>query len=225
MKTLLWKDFRQSRTTLVVGAGLLLVPYLIAVIGGLLDIVPAGGVPELLWITNFQHACLWSLTLAAVMCAFIGGNALSGERVDRSAEFAAYVPISRGACVTSKATIAVGLGTLLCMANGIVYYVTTRQLPYTMQPSRWDLVAVLAVTALLVLGIAWLFSSLIRSPSIAASAGMAGAFLVFFTANLAEEFFNTTRDDFFWIYLSLSSIIGLGAFACGVVVTLRRVEP
>jgi len=75
-------------------------------------------------------------------------------------------------------------------------------------------------------GVAWLLSSLSRSPVIAAASGLA-AFLVLMGTAIFSMSHTTGQIPHLWFYWywSTSLIVGIGGFAVGVVHYLRRVEP
>ena len=68
----------------------------------------------------FGGSSVYSLVLSQLTFALIGGNAISGERVDRSAEFLYSLPITRRKLLASKL--------LLALAIAAVIWLTTRLL-------------------------------------------------------------------------------------------------
>ncbi len=78
MKSLLWREYRRNRLLMLSGAVLVALPYLIAFA-----------------VNDFYVMANWSLGLSNMMAALLGGNAIAGETADRSAEFLAYLPVSR----------------------------------------------------------------------------------------------------------------------------------
>ena len=97
MKWLLWREYRRNRLLLGMGAVLLSFPICSSSFGtrGLRDEPPITGKSSR-W---RQRAAYFFRRLT---CALLGGNAIAGERSDRSAEFMAYLPVSRLRRLISK---------------------------------------------------------------------------------------------------------------------------
>ena len=58
------------------------------------------------------------------MLALLGGNSIAGERVDRSAEFLAYLPVSRGRILASKLLVALAAVPLIWLPNLVILAIT-----------------------------------------------------------------------------------------------------
>ena len=121
LKALLWKDFRQHGKFLIAcGAGLL-IPYVVAVLA-----LIANQMREFLesrWIDYLSGASIADAFLALLMVAFIAGNAIAGERADRSAEFTAYVPIDRKIALLSKVITALGICVFLVTVTWVMAWI------------------------------------------------------------------------------------------------------
>lgn len=232
MKALLWKDYRQNRRMLIAVGIFVVIPYVVlsvGLLGRLLgtssevasDQLESWG--ELLWM-----ASMWSLCLSMVAGAFVAGNAIAGERADRSAEFAAYLPISRWSAIAGKAMLAVGLYLSVWIVNLLIGSLAGDELPAALYRRGDSFVGVMAVTAVLIFGVSWLLSCLLSSSAIAAAGGLAapmiiGGGLTFsdYVRGLEEH----VPEPWLHWYVPLCLVLGVTCFVGGVVYYLRRVEP
>ena len=80
MSWLLWREYRRNRWILAAGAAGVLLPIIIAVV---FDLNRSSG-----FIGAFFLSCVFS----QMTVALLAGNAVAGERSDRSAEFIACAP-------------------------------------------------------------------------------------------------------------------------------------
>ncbi|MDM8005779.1 MAG: hypothetical protein QUV05_06470 [Phycisphaerae bacterium] len=223
MRTLLWKDYRENRKILMAIAVFILTPYVGSIVMGIAEL-SVNRVPG--WVQLLRAGSAIALFLSAGVTSFIAGNAIAGERANRSAEFAAYLPIPRQSAIMSKAIVAISI--CLCM---LVVNFGINQLASWVEPNRihdlrvQDVVLRGLPAVVLMFGVAWLFSSFSRSPVIAAASGLA-AFLV----QMGALIYSTSdtggiTDTWLHWYWSTSLLAGGGGFAVGVVCHLRRVEP
>ena len=91
MNSLLWREYRLNRWILVFCAAAILVSYLL---GFLLNHYALDDGDDI------GAAATFMLSLLTV--ALLAGNAIAGERADRSAEFIAYLPLRRSSTLASK---------------------------------------------------------------------------------------------------------------------------
>ena len=108
MKWLIWKDYRLNRLIFITALAFLVGPHLLAAI-----LIWYGAEPPNARGLFFAGSTLYSLAFLQLAFALLGGNSIAGERMDRSAEFLAYLPVSRGRILASKllvALVAVPLG-------------------------------------------------------------------------------------------------------------------
>ena len=109
MEWLVWKDCRVNRLVFITALVLLVAPHVLAAI--------------LLWsgvaqgIGTFVGSAVYSMALLQVTLAFMGGNAIAGERIDRSAEFFACMPVSRGRSLASRLLVTLALVGLIWLPN------------------------------------------------------------------------------------------------------------
>ncbi|HSW47042.1 MAG TPA: ABC transporter permease subunit, partial [Phycisphaerae bacterium] len=113
MRTLIWKEFWQNSRVLLAVAIVAIAPYLvlpsIAISEMIADAIKSDDrhvAPQ--WSDIIQSAALCSMVLSTVLAAFVGGNVFAGERADRSAEFAAGLPIPRRGVLAAKAIVSMG---------------------------------------------------------------------------------------------------------------------
>jgi ABC-type transport system involved in multi-copper enzyme maturation permease subunit len=234
MRNLLWKDFWQnSRVMLAVGI-VAAIPYavVLVIMAGEVVAHPSNLTAHLPsqadLIDAIKGASAVSLGLCILMAAFIGGNAIAGERADRSAEFAAGLPIPRGKALASKAMVAV----VPCMAmwaiNAAVWLIGRQIDLHAGTNGKGDDLLVLPFCLLglvAMLCLSWLFSSLGKSPAIAAAAAIGTAASLYIAlAVLAGS--KGLPDGFLLVWLPIAgSIMSLLAFVAGEEISRRRVEP
>ena len=232
MRALLWRDLRQNRNVLIAVGVFVLIPYMILLCFGLVESLRSNTAWEGYfegrqgWSGLCLMASTWSLGMSVLAVAFIAGNMVAGERADRSAEFAAYLPISRRSSIASKATLAIGAYLLVWIVNLLIVLLTYQAPPGA--PSKvGQLFAFMGVTATLIFGVAWLLSCLTSSPGISAAAGIAAWIAVAGTLVFADYVRELDARDpgssYEW-YVPLCLVFGAGCFVAGVVYYLRRVE-
>lgn len=239
MNTLLWKDYRQNVRMLIAVGVFVVMPYLVGLGISLVAAVrshlsPGDGVgrgllyefmgPNQTWVDVMAGASVWSLCVATLAAAFIGGNAIAGERADRGAEFLAYLPIRRGPALVSKAILAVGVCTGMIIANIVIGRICG--LPMRDNPGFTNFLVVLATSALLMFGASWFCSTFLRTPAISAACGVfaplliAGTLLLWDYLHGSANAITTGR----W-YSPIAAVVGGGLFITGSLYYLRRVEP
>ncbi len=225
MKALLWKDYRQNRPFLAAAGILLLFPYAFVVLIGVVELLRDDHSSEVVWAQYFAGASIASLFLSVMLSAFVAGNAVAGERADRSADFAAILPISRRSSIISKSLLAVTACVFMWLANGFVLYLTTFAKDVGRTPMTDDFVPALAATTVFTFGVSWLVSTLVSRPATAALSGLGCVAILWMALALLEEAWNIDADLFAVLYPLLCLMLGIGCFVAGVVYYLRRVEP
>jgi ABC-type transport system involved in multi-copper enzyme maturation permease subunit len=234
MRWLLWKDFRVNRLVFIVALVLLVVPHSLAVLA--LSWTVFSGVLRHDWPMIFLLSGSWSLALLQLTLALMGGNSIAGERIDRSAEFFAYMPVSRVRAVTSKILVASTLLPLIWLPNVLIMAISAGGVPSSMQlkigAGPW--LGTVAITGLTFFCVAWLFSSMLESPTFSVCAGLIAPFLVWmgilwtvYLLGLDHAPFEVEVNEatlLLW-YWGLSLAISAASFASGTFYYLRRVEP
>jgi len=234
MKWLLWREYRLNRLILMAGAVLLLAPYVVGLIVLCWAICWAKEPPVIeglpYAVVVFGAAALYSILLSLFTVALLGGNAIAGERADRSAEFMAYLPVSRGRRLASKLSL-----TLLATASIWAVNLLVLGALVSLTPEmRWSglsqhasSLAYWALTSLLIYCVSWLFSSLQSNPSVAICTGAVSPLFVVMGLQAAAWIWSMPITSRFLPigYPIASLLLAVASFAAGSVYYLRRVEP
>ncbi|MBN1488933.1 MAG: ABC transporter permease subunit [Phycisphaerae bacterium] len=233
MRNLLWKDFWQNSRVLLAVVIVAVGPYVVALVIGATQYFVSD--PSLRsWTGPGGKACGAGMVLSVILAAFIGATAIAGERVDRSAEFAALLPIARRQSVASKAAIGVVSWLVLWMFNAMCVLSITWLIQAAHQTSSSYGVlidTVLTMTmcgavGVLLFGIAWLFSSLLNSPAIAAAAAIGTAATLATAVVSLRELLpkGPLSTPLLVCLIAIPTVGGLLSFAAGTVISLRRAE-
>ena len=242
MKWLLWREYRLNRLIRIVGAVLMLVPY----VGALVLLVAAswaseppaiGGPSPSPAIVMFGGAALYSIALSLLTLTFLGGNAFAGERADRSAEYLAYLPLSRLRRLAAKLLLALGTAVsiwgfniLVLLVLYFVLLVTPSEVP-SVRPDDVDDVlgpaGLFAVTGLVMFSVAWLVSSLQSSPTFAVCSGVIVPWLLCIALQGAVWIYDPLQfGRLVTIGVAVASpVLAVVCFSIGTWYYLRRVEP
>ena len=172
MRWLLWKEYRHNRLIVFAGLFLLLAPYVIATCFGFgerwfdwsKDFGPAYRPTR--WVEIFAAAAIWGVTISQFTLALVGGNAIAGERVERTAEFLYSLPIPRRRMVASKLLLASLITAVIWLPNATILWClmeaaggSAGDLHKFLQPAM-DV----ALTGLTFFCVAWFLSCYIASP-------------------------------------------------------------
>ena len=233
MRWLFWKDFRHNRPIVIFGLILLLLPHVLALY--VIHCWAADGLKRPQWQQAFAGSGLWALIASQLTVALVAGNAIAGERVDRSAEFLAALPITRRKILASKLLFVLAITTIIWMASTLVIsagMVTTE--PTALCLFGWGVremlcaLAAVAVSGAAIFGLAWLLSSLTASPTIAVCGGLVTPLVVGFGIVFVGCFVlgPSAEEDWpkLW-YVGICLGLGIAGFVAGTWYYLRRVEP
>jgi len=231
MQWLVWKDFRMNRLIVFVGLILVAVPHTVALYAAWRGLGPPAseGVPPLAVFLCLSS--LYGLALSEICLAFLGGNAIAGERADRSAEFLGYLPVARGRVLASKILAAAGIMALIWAPNLLILAASAWMVKPLGIGQRdleflWVALGNVAMTGLMFFCVAWLFSSILESPAIAACVGLITPFLLlgglYWVSYLLD--FPAEFNPAPW-YCGLCLVLASLSFAAGTWYYLRRVEP
>jgi ABC-type transport system involved in multi-copper enzyme maturation permease subunit len=232
MKWLVWREYRLNWLILIAGSVLLLLPYVIGLIN-LCWWISQGWRGSVLFLNAFYMAAFYSVILCQLTVALLGGNAIAGERADRSAEFMAYLPLSRPRRLASKLILIVTTMAVLWAVNLAVMLILPAVFPEEGHPFQnppnvfW---VYLAVTALTFFGVGWLISSLQSSPTFAICGALISPLVVYmclYWAAWARGIpLASSYDPWTGIgYVVICSVVAVVCFAIGTWYYLRRVEP
>jgi hypothetical protein len=163
MNWLLWREYRRNRWIHATRAAGLFLPCLIAVMF------------SAEYTVKFIGVFVLSSVFSEMTVALLAGNALAGERADRSAEFVAYLPWRRISTFASKLVLPA-----LTAAIGFVIYVwCAHQLPEIAMPGQMADLRIFVVVILVIYGVGWLASSLSSSVAYASCIGFIAPYLIF----------------------------------------------
>lgn len=246
MKWLLWKDYRHNRLIVFAGLALLLGPYLIGlgvicggrwVKTGMHDGQTVYWTPP--WVDIIARSSIVSLGISQLTIALVGGNAISGERVDRSAEFLYSLPITRRRLLASKLVFALLVTAVIWLVNIAVLWCLVGLLP--LPDDRYEdfladlarITPYIAITGLVFFCVAWFLSSFVTSPAFDVCGGLITPFLVITSialidstlanSGLREHCLSEFAVELWYWAICLS--LALVCFAAGTWHYLRRVEP
>ena len=239
MKWVLWREYRLNRLIRIVGAVLLVVPYIFALIelaaASWVSEPPAIGAPSPPGaVVVFGGAAFYSIALSVLTTTFLGGNAIAGERADRSAEYLAYLPLSRLRRLAAKLVFALGTAVSIWGFNILVLlvlYLSLLVTPSEVPSVRPDDVLVpaglFALTGLVMFSVAWLVSSLQSSPTFAVCSGLIAPWLLIIAAVGAAWIWDPLRfGPIVEVgYAVTCPALALVCFSIGTWYYLRRVEP
>ena len=233
MKWLVWKEYRLNRSIVIVGATLLVVPHLVALILAWYDAGPLiqGGMPRL-W-QNLVLSAGYSLVLSQLTLALLGGHAIACERVDRSAEFLAYLPLARARILAGKITLPILAAALIWGLNLLIllFIIPDLWLSEARGPEvAREVLGVAALTGFVFFCVGWLLSSLLESPSFATCGGLITPFLIATGIQALAWLFEYPLERVlqevigpWYVYTCL--VLAPACFVAGTWCYLRRVEP
>ncbi len=231
MRALLWKDYRLNRGLLLLGMTLLLGPYAVVTGWAVYGYWPS--LPEAaMYVTLLGSASYGSLALSQLTLVLLAGNVIACERVDRSADFLAYLPPSRLRILASKFLLALLLVAVVWAVNlGFFYLIAPAVAPLPGDVVRdfpsfcWSMVT----TSVMLFGAGWLGSALLDSPAIATSLGIGATLIVPFLPMATAHLFGWPavqgRDELQAWCLRACLVVGSLCFLSGSAYYLRRVEP
>ena len=230
MKWLLWKDYRHNRLVVIFGLFFLLLPYSFA-----LYAVCSKG-PQRDPFQTFAMAGFWSLITSQLTVALVAGNAIAGERADRSAEFLASLPISRRKLLASKLLFALAVTAGLWATTGLILGGLAGMAPAAVSHvlgmstlEEFCSLAAVAVSGVAIFGAAWFLSSVTPSPAITVCGGLLAPAAVWCAINFVNFSIldhNVASGSLlgFW-YAGICLVLGIDGFIAGTWYYLRRVEP
>lgn len=180
---LVWREWRRSRTILVVALGIIVA--LLLMVFSTPQTPPerlAGSGHQVVFNDVFAVVAIaaWIVSfLGAFLLPLIAANSLAGERADRSAEFIAPIPVTRSARLVAKvaqlAAVAIACWAPILWVLSLVRADDRIDGDYG---RSLELLGMVAAFTLLSTALAWLLAAWIESPVIAAAGAIAIPFAI-----------------------------------------------
>ena len=233
MNWLIWKEYRQNRLILIVGAVLLILPHVVALILTWRGVGPDIAYEVHRMPKNLLVAGFYSLIISQLTLALLGGHAIASERADRSAEFLAYLPLSRAKHLAGKTILSLAVFVLIWIPNLLILRLAVSGFTKPIAPQEyaggWLALGIIAVTGLVFFAVGWLLSSILESPTFAICGGlitpllimtgiMTGAWLFMVPEPIVESLATP-------LYAGIGLVLAPVCFVVGTIYYLQRVEP
>ena len=230
MKSLIWKECRLNSWVLALGIVLGLGPYLAGLLWFLLGGGPRVGAGMRLAF-GLEPASVISTEGTMLILLLLGANAIARERADRSAEFLAYLPISRARVLASKAAVPLAVASAvwaLALAAHVLAPATSGGTVGGAMPP--GLMRAVCAASILLFGSAWLGSSIVDTPMTAVGFALGVCMLLWSAFAASNQLFGwpayrlSEEATSYW-YAAAMGIVGTSCFLVGSWLYLRRVEP
>lgn len=231
MIALLQKDFRLFRAPLITAIVVIVAPYLLAIAATMYDEIeyPRSNTVQ----NTFQMASSLGVVGDIVLAAIFAGCAFAIERRQRWADFLLMMPGRKMEIILSKLTLSLPVVFVTWLIHCSILACSGHFAQLTgPNGDVWPEIAnalffsylLPASAIILVFGVAWLFSTLIQSPSISASLGVIALLALAFTV---ENLFPPPgyRDQAAEAFVAYAIPAGLIAFFAGTACYLNRVTP
>lgn len=184
----------------------------------------------------FQGAVMIGFVVWCAVCPAIGGVMFARERRDRSAELIELLPVTRRMRLFSKVILLVVTLSVAVLITTRLFHLATWIWPSTtpyISNNLWDSLRPLIGMMVVMSGVSWMLSSLLRSEVIATTVTFGGVCLAAMlmgmvpgphgTPNWYEWLDSWTPAPGVELPIVLA-FVGVVAFVTGCVVTLRRRE-
>jgi hypothetical protein len=164
MRALIWKEYRNNRSLIWSGFGAIAAVYAIAALYRISMPWWDPGGPVFPWGHVLNIAALISLGAGVLIHVWFGAELIAKERSDRSAEFLAYLPVSRPRMLAAKGFVAVSHGLSMWLVNLSV--LTVVFILGAGPDGNWPPgIGTIAVTAVLGFAAAWSASCVLTNPT------------------------------------------------------------
>lgn len=233
MNWLLWKEYRLNRLIVFVTLFLMIFPHLIMIYISWWNWFRGVATGLQRWQEYLAISAIYGLVLSQAGLALIGGNVIAGERADRSAEFQAYLPLTRRKILAAKLLVALAIACMIWLTNPPLFclFAFTLGFPPGWGPGELRILGEIffnvAITGLTFFCVAWLFSSILRSATFSVSAGLLTPLLavsgIAFIAYLLDIQEAPQFTELY--YRSFCLVVSPLCFAVGTWLFLRRREP
>jgi hypothetical protein len=230
LRALLWKDLRINRLPLLIGAFVMIAPYI--VVGVAVTHMPLWeeATAASAWAVLLTTGCHFSVMCSQPTLAMLSGHTIAVERGDRSAEFLGYLPPSRGLVLVSKALVLAGaflsVWGLNLLLQAIAFWLSPDSDTAGELTSHLATLPRIAGIGLLAAGAGWCASANVENSGPAVALGLAAPMVLFSVLQATHSAFNTPDElSFGAVYFTLCPILAVVFFTLGTFCYLRRVEP
>ena len=225
MRALLWKDLRVMRVVLAYAFSVLLCVY---AVGCLINVYSQWryGFPARDWSSMLFICAMCSLGLELPAAAMLGGCSFAAERADRAAEFMAYLPVSRGKVVLSKAALTLSVLGLVWVVNlAVLFAVESRIELSDSSSSIGTTTQVLVAICACMFGVAWFCSAMVNSHALATCLGIIIPLLLGGIVFFVSDTFGLSQAIIDHWFPRCCGALGAIGFLLGWRHYLHRVEP
>jgi hypothetical protein len=222
LRTLIWKDVLGNRFPLLLAASLFVASYGVAAILGWLDPSLSAQPPGRRLFNVVLAGSLASHAVAQLSLMVLSGNLIAVERADRSAEFLAYLPPSRGMVLLAKSSLLAFTAILLFLlplAIGGVGAWISGSFQADVFRRGVSIVGYISAIGFCGSGIGWLGSCCLQSNAVA----ILFAILTPWILGILVAVSGGTESPAILVAANLS--VGLAGFLFGTRHYLHRVEP
>lgn len=230
LKALIWKDLRINRLPLLIGAIVLVAPYIVVGVAVMHMPLWQEATAASAWAVLLATGCHFSVMCSQPTLAILSGHIIAVERGDRSAEFLGYLPPSRGLVLFSKAVVLAGtflmIWGLTLLLHATAFWLSPESDAAHDLTSHLASLPRFAGIGLLAAGAAWCASANVDNSGPAVALGLAAPAVLFGVLMATNSAFNTPNDlSFAAVYFTLCPILAVVCFTIGTLSYLRRVEP
>lgn len=223
-RMLIWKDYCMNKPIIFIGLFFAVFPFI--ALPGFMVVWNWPSTPQsAAWSAVLRQAATVSLGLSLLTQVLLGGNLIAAERADRSAEFLAYLPPSRFRVLASKAIVAFGVVGTIWVWNLAALFVAGALSDSSIRMPELPSIWVFAAVGSLLLGGAWIGSSVLQSAASAAALGIGLCFVammvtsaVFSLAGLMPNGEATTA------YFVVNFLLGAAFFLIGSAFYVKNVS-
>jgi ABC-type transport system involved in multi-copper enzyme maturation permease subunit len=223
MRTLIWKDVLANRFLLLLAAALVVASYC----GAAVFLGQDASLTAVTWGRRVAGVLLAGSLMSHVVgqlsLAVLSGNLIASERVNRSAEFLAYLPASRGMVLTAKATVLGVLALVLLLVPVSIVGLATF-VDESLSADGYRKVSIIAASissiGFCASGIGWLASCCLRSNAVAILFAILTPWILSIAIAAASRGTDPTA-----MLIAVNLAIGTAGFLFGTRHFLNRVEP
>lgn len=230
LRALLWKDARVNRLPLLMGLVMLMVPYIITSAAIMQMPLWSEATPQSAWAILLATGSYFSLTCSQAGLAMLSGHLIAVERADRSVEFIAYLPPTRGQLLVSKAILLASAVATVWGSNLLIGTLADQlsDSPNGARALTADLASLTTVAAIGTLAIAtgWAATCMLEGTGAAVAFAILSPMILVgalqslgYAAGWPDEF------SFDTVYRGACWSIAAAMFAIGTIHFLLRIEP